>query len=170
MQNFAAGVILLIQQPFNVGDAIEVNGYGGTILSINLRTTEMRTFDGLIVIIPNADVLSNTITNYARAKLRRIELPVGVSYGADPSKVRNVLLEAIRDVPGFVGEPPPMVVFHTFGGSTLEVSTYFWFDTSITNPFAAKDAAFELIKAALDKNGIEIPFPITTIYTQGAGN
>lgn len=170
MQNFAAGVILLVQQPFNVGDAIEVNGYGGTILSINLRTTEMRTFDGLIVIIPNADVLSNTITNYARAKLRRIELPVGVSYGADPAKVRNVILEAIPNVPGFIGEPAPMVVFHTFGGSTLDVSAYFWFDTAKTNPLAAKDAALELIKTALDKNGIEIPFPITTIYTQNTGH
>lgn len=170
MQNFAAGVILLVQQPFNVGDAIEVNGYGGTILSINLRTTEMRTFDGLIVIIPNADVLSNTITNYTRAKLRRIELPVGVAYGTDPTKVRNVILEAVRDIPGFVGEPPPLVAFHTFGGSTLDLSVYFWFDTAKTSPFAAKDAAFESIKTALDKNGIEIPFPITTIYTQSASS
>ncbi len=168
MQNFAAGVILLIQQPFNVGDAIEVKGYGGTILTISLRTTEMRTFDGLIVIIPNGDVLSNPITNYTRAKLRRIELPVGVAYGTDPTKVRKVILEAVRDVPGFVGEPAPLVAFHTFGGSTLDLSVYFWFDTSLTSPFAAKDAAFELIKAALDKNGIEIPFPITTIYTSNA--
>jgi small conductance mechanosensitive channel len=168
MQNFAAGVILLIQQPFNVGDAIEVKGYAGTILSISLRTTEMRTFDGLIVIIPNGDVLSNPITNYTRAKLRRIELPVGVAYGTDPKKVRAVILEAVRDVPGFVAEPAPVVAFHTFGGSTLDMSVYFWFDTAITTPFAAKDAAFELIKAALDKNGIEIPFPITTIYTPNA--
>lgn len=166
MQNFAAGVILLIQQPFNAGDAIEVKGYGGTILSINLRTTEMRTFDGLIVIIPNADVLSNPITNYTRARLRRTELRVGVSYGADPGKVRKVILEALQNVPGFVSEPTPMVVFHTFGGATLDVSAYFWFDTDITNPLNAKDAAFELMKAALDKNGIEIPLSITTINPQ----
>lgn len=170
MQNFASGVILLIQQPFEIGDAIEVNGYGGTILAINLSTTEMRTFDGLIVIIPNGDVLSNSITNYTRAKLRRIELPVGVAYGTDPSKVRSIILEAIKDVPGFVGEPAPFVAFHTFGGSSLDMSVYFWFDTGITNPFAAKDAAFELIKAEFDKHGIEIPFPITTIYTQSAGD
>jgi small-conductance mechanosensitive channel len=168
MQNFASGVILLIQQPFNVGDAIDVNGYGGTVLSINLGTTEMRTFDGLIVIIPNADVLSNTITNYTRAKLRRIELPVGVSYGADPIKVRHVILEAVRNVPGFVGEPVPMAVFHTFDGSTLDVKTYFWFDTAKSNPLEAKDAALELVKAALDKNGIEIPSPIPMIFTQSA--
>lgn len=166
MQNFASGVILLIQQPFNVGDTIDVNGYGGTVLSINLGTTEMRTFDGLIVIIPNADVLSNTITNYTRAKLRRVELPVGVSYGADPAKVRSVILKAIQNIPGLVSEPAPVVVFHTFGGSTIDVSTYFWFDTAKTDPLSAKDAALESIKAALDKNDIPLPFQVTTVYTQ----
>jgi small conductance mechanosensitive channel len=149
-----------------VGDAIEVNGYGGTILSINLRTTEMRTFDGLIVIIPNADVLSNTITNYTRAKLRRIELPVSVSYGSDPTKVRNIILEAIQNIPGLVPEPAPIVVFHSFGGSTLDVNAYFWFDTAKTDPLSAKDIALELIKATLEKNDIKLPFQVTTVYTQ----
>jgi len=166
MQNFVSGVILLIEQPFEVGDAVELGGYGGTVLSIHLRTTEMRTFDGLIVLIPNADVLSNTITNYTRADRRRIELPVGVSYGSDPAVARQIVLEALRNVPGFLGDPAPMVVFHTFGGSSVDMSAYFWIDTSKTNPFAAKDAALELIKTALEKKGIEIPFPITTVYMQ----
>jgi small-conductance mechanosensitive channel len=166
MQNFVSGVILLIEQPFDVGDAVELNGYGGTVLTISLRTTEMRTFDGLIVMIPNADVLSNTITNYTRAARRRIELPVGVSYGSDPAVARQIVLEAVQNVPGFLGDPQPMVVFHTFGGSSVDMTAYFWIDTSKTNPFAAKDTALELIKAALDKKGIEIPFPITTVYMQ----
>lgn len=166
MQNFAAGVILLIQQPFNVGDAIEVKGYSGTILTISLRTTEMRTLDGLIVIIPNGDLLANPITNYTRAKLRRIELPLSVSYGADPVKLRTVILEAIQDVPGLASEPAPIVVFNSFGGSTLDVNTYFWFDTAKTDPLSAKDIALEMIKAALEKNDIKLPFQVTTVYTQ----
>jgi small conductance mechanosensitive channel len=166
MQNFASGVILLIEQPFDVGDSVELNGFGGTALNINLRTTEMRTFEGLIVMIPNADVLSNTITNYTRADRRRIELPVGVAYGSDPALARQIVLEAIKNVPGFLGDPEPMVVFHTFSGSSLDMSAYFWIDTSVTNPLAARDSALELIKAALDKHGIEIPFPITTVYMQ----
>ena len=166
MQNFVSGVILLIEQPFEVGDNVELSGYGGAVLSINLRTTEMRTLDGLIVMIPNADVLSNTITNYTRADRRRIELPVGVSYGSDPAVARQIVLEAVKNVPGFLGDPEPMVVFHTFGGSSVDMSAYFWIDTSKTNPLAAQDAALEFIKAALEKNGIEIPFPITTVYMQ----
>jgi len=166
MQNFVAGVILLIQQPFGVDDAIEVKGIGGTVLAINLRTTEMRTWDGLIVIVPNADILANPITNYTRAAFRRVELPVGVSYGSDPAVARQVVLEAIKNVPGYVSDPEPMVVFHTFGGTSIDMSAYFWIDTSKTNPLAAKDAALEFVKAALEKKGIEIPFSITSVYMQ----
>jgi small conductance mechanosensitive channel len=166
MQNFVSGVILLIEQPFNVGDAVELNGYEGTVLTINLRTTEMRTFDGLIIMIPNADVLSNAITHYTRADRRRIELPVGVSYGSDPAEARQIVLEAVKSVPGFLGDPEPMAVFHTFGGSSVDMTAYFWIDMSKTNPLAAKDTALEFVKAALEKKGIEIPFPITTVLMQ----
>jgi len=166
MQNFVAGVILLIQQPFEVDDVIETDQFTGTILAINLRTTDMKTIDGRMVTIPNASILSNPITNYTRAEFRRIELPVGVSYEADPAVARQVVLESLLNVPGFVGEPEPIVVFHTFGGSSIDMSAYFWIDTSKTNPLLAKDAAFELVKAALDRKGIDIPFPITTVYMQ----
>ncbi len=169
MQNFVAGVILLIQQPFEVEDVIETDQFIGTILAINMRTTEMKTVDGRIVIIPNAAILSNPITNYTRAEFRRVELPVGVSYDSDPAVARQVVLNSIQNVPGYVGDPAPVVIFHTFGGSSIDMSAYFWVDMSKTNPFAAKDAAFELIKAALEKKGIEIPFPITTVYMQ-SGN
>lgn len=164
LQNFAAGIILLIQQPFNIGDAIEVNTYGGTVLAINLRTTEMRTWDGRIAIIPNADVLSNAIINYTRAQRRRIELPVGVAYDSDPAAVRQAILEALPGIPGYVPDPEPMVVFHTFAGSSIALTVYFWIATAETNPFTAKDGALERIKAALEARGIEIPFPIRTLH------
>ena len=166
MQNFVAGIILLIQQPFEVEDVIETDQFIGTILAINIRTTEMKTLDGRIVIIPNAAILSNPITNYTRAEFRRVELAVGVSYDADPTEVRHSVTKAIQNVPGFVGEPAPTVVFHTFGGSSIDLSAYFWINMAQSNPLLAKDAAIELVKAALDKKGIEIPFPITTVFTQ----
>ncbi len=165
-QNFVAGIILVIQQPFQVNDVIETDQYTGTILTINIRTTEMKTLDGRIVIIPNAAILAKPIINYTRAALRRVELPVGVSYGSDPAKARQVVLEAIQKVPGFVSEPAPLVVFHTFSISSIDMTAYFWIDTSKTDPPNAKNAAFELVKAALEKQGIEIPFPITATYRQ----
>ena len=166
MQNFVAGVILLIQQPFDVEDVIETDQFIGKILAINLRTTDMKTTDGRMVTIPNSTILSNPIINYTRSAFRRVELPVGVSYDSDPAVARQAVLEAIKTVPGYVGDPEPSVIFHTFGGSSIDMSAYFWIDTSKTDPFSAKDAAFEFVKAALDKKGIEIPFPITTILMQ----
>jgi len=164
MKNFAAGIILLIQQPFHIDEFIGVNGFDGQVLEIDLRATEMRALDGRIVSIPNADVLANPIINYTRANRRRIELPVGVGYGTDTEAARKVVLEAIQNVPGFMAEPAPLLGFTNFGDSALELNTYFWIDTAKTNPIAAKDAAFSLIKSALDKEGIDIPFPIRTVY------
>ena len=163
MQNFVAGVILLVQQPFEVEDVIETDQFSGTIQAINMRTTEMKTFDGRIVIIPNAKILANPIVNYTRADMRRVELNVGVSYDANPAEARQTVMDALPNVPGFVAEPEPMVVFHTFGGSSIDLSAYFWINMSKSSPMLAKDAAIELVKAALDKKGIEIPFPITTV-------
>ena len=166
MKNFAAGVILLIQQPFHTDEFIGVNGFDGQVLEIDLRATEMRALDGRIVSIPNADVLANPIVNYTRADRRRIELPVGVGYNTNTETARQVVLDALQNVPGYMAEPAPIVGFSNFGDSALELNTYFWIDTSLTNPLAAKDSAFILIKAALDKEGIDIPFPIRTVYTQ----
>ncbi|MCJ7435073.1 MAG: mechanosensitive ion channel [Anaerolineales bacterium] len=163
MQNFVAGIILLVQQPFKVGDAINVADYGGTVLVIDLRTTDIKTFDGRIIILPNADILSSAIENYTRANRRRVELPVGVAYDSDPETVRGLVLEAIQSIAGFVNEPAPMATFHTFGGSSIDLTAYFWIDTKLTNLFAAKDAALTKIKDAFEKAGVEIPYPIQTV-------
>jgi len=166
MKNFAAGVILLIQQPFEINEFIGVAGFDGQVLDVDLRATEMRALDGRIVSIPNAEVLAHPIINYTRAERRRIELPVGVGYDTDTESARKVVLDAIKNVPGFMAEPAPVVGFSTFGDSALQLDTYFWIDTSKTDPLSAKDAAFTMIKSALDKEGIDIPFPIRTVFRQ----
>lgn len=166
MQNFVAGIILLIQQPFNVGEDVEAAGYSGTVLTINIRTTEMRDFDGRIIIIPNAQILSNSITNFSQAKSLRVVLPIGISYDADHDKARQTILDAIADIPGLLKDPAPNIAFHTFGGSSIDLTIYFWIDTNLTDPKSAKNIAVTKIKTALDKKGIQIPFPIQTLYVQ----
>ncbi len=163
MKNFAAGVILLIQQPFHVDEVIGAAGFDGAVLRIDMRSTELKALDGRLVSIPNADILAHPIINYTRAERRRVELPVGVSYTTDTETARRAVLEAIQQVPGYVPEPAPLVGFSNFGDSALELNTYFWIDTTRTTPLAAKDAAFSLIKDALDEEKIEIPFPIRTV-------
>ena len=164
MQNFVAGIILLVQQPFNVGDAVEAGGYGGTVEAINVRTTELRTWDGLVVILPNASILSNPITNYTRARRRRIEIPVGVGYGSDLDLARAAAIDAVKRIPGFVEDPAPSVTFDAFGDSAINLTVYFWVDVEKAGFLDAKDAAVRQIKAAFDKQGINIPFPVRTVY------
>ncbi len=163
MKNFASGIILLAQQPFRVGDAVEVGAYEGTVRTIDLRSTEIQTFDGRIAILPNADVLNHAIVNYTRSLQRRIEVIVGVAYGTDLKLARDLVLEAIRAVPGYLETPEAMVVFKDFGESSIDMSVLVWIDTAQTSPPKARDAAIEVIKAAFDANKIDIPFPIRTV-------
>ncbi|MBE0673016.1 MAG: mechanosensitive ion channel [Anaerolineales bacterium] len=160
MQNFVSGVILLVQRPFKVGDTAGIAGYDGTVLKVGLRTTEIKTFDGRIVFLPNADVLSKPIINYTRATLRRVDLAIGVGYASDPENVRTVILNELKYVAGYVDTPEPLVLFHTFADSSINLDLFFWVDTTITSHVAAKDMTLTRIKQAFEKNNIEIPYPI----------
>lgn len=166
MQNFVSGVILLVQQPFKVGHVVGIAGHDGAVLKIGLRTTEIKTLDGRIVFLPNADVLAQPIVNYTRADLRRVELSIGVAYNSDMEFVRAVILDELTGVRGYQNTPEPQVVFHTFGASSIDLTVYFWEDTSIASPLAAKDEALTRIKQAFEKKNIEIPYPIQVQYNR----
>lgn len=166
MQNFISGVILLVQQPFRVGHSVGIAGFDGTVLKIGLRTTEMKTLDGRIVFLPNADVLAQPIVNYTRADLRRVDLPIGIAYDSDTEHVRAVILDEIKHVSGYVDSPAPSVVFQTFGASSIDLTLFFWVNTSISSHIAAKDAALTRIKNAFTRHKIEIPYPIQVQYNK----
>ena len=156
-KNFVAGLLLLLQQPFDLGDVIEVAGYAGSVLKVDLRATTLRTFDGRLVQIPNGDVFTNAIVNYSRAEQRRIELQVGVAYGTDLEKARLEGLAAINAIEGVLGDPVPRAVFQSFGDSSLLMTFYYWIDTGATDLLAAQDAGVLGVNTAFEKAGIEIP-------------
>ena len=164
MQNFISGIILLMQEPFRVGDDINVLGFDGVVLKIDLRTTEMQTLDGRIAILPNADVLSHVIVNYTRAHRRRVDLPLTVAYGVSPEQVRSILFGVVKDVPGYVIAPAPEVTFNNFGNSSIELIASFWVDTSVVKIGHAKDLALLNTKEAFEKQNIQIPLPAQTVY------
>jgi small conductance mechanosensitive channel len=163
MKNFAAGVLLLLQKPFRIGDNISVAGFDGTVTAIDLRSTEIRTFDGRTVIVPNADVLNDAIINFTRSVNRRVELPVGVAYGSDLEQVQKLAMDAVGQVPGLLSDPAPQVVFRNFGDSSINFTVFYWVDTAQIGLFAAQDAGLKLIKRAFQEQGIEIPYPIRTV-------
>ncbi|NOZ49378.1 MAG: mechanosensitive ion channel family protein [Chloroflexi bacterium] len=162
-KNFIAGILLLLQQPFDVGDAIAVTGYSGKVLDVDIRATKLLTFDGLHVLIPNTDVYMNAITNYSRASARRIKLDVGVAYDSDLKQVTQTALEAIATLPGLKTDSEPQVVFHSFADSSINFTLYYWINLSDTGYFTAQDQGVKLIHLAFAAAGIDIPYPIRTV-------
>ncbi len=136
--------------------SITTTNYTGTILAIDLRTTEMKTLDGRIVILPNATILSNPIENYTRANRRRVDLTFSVAYKSTPEQVRTLVCDAVQSVKGFVNEPEPVVIFNTIKADSIELTTYFWIDTKLTDLSAAKDAALTKVKAVFEEAKVEI--------------
>ncbi|HAX70435.1 MAG TPA: mechanosensitive ion channel family protein [Anaerolineales bacterium] len=169
MQNFVSGVILLVQQPFKVGQVVNIAGFDGTVLKIGLRTTEMKTLDGRIVFLPNGDVLAQPIINYTRADMRRIELSIGVAYDSDSDVVRTIILDEIKQVKGYLETPEPLVFFHTFGASSMDLTVFFWADTALVSPLVAKDEALTRIRQAFAQAHIEIPYPVQVQYYRTPG-
>jgi small conductance mechanosensitive channel len=165
-ENFVAGLLLLLQRPFELGDVVHIDDFRGRVTDVNLRATEIETLDGHNVILPNGMVYTSPITNYTRTSLARIGLDVGVAYASDLDAVRETALSAIRGVPGVLADPEPYVVFHTFADSAINFTLFYWIDNRETAQFQASDLALPAVKRAFEDAGIEIPFPIRTVYMQ----
>jgi len=162
-KNFSAGALLMIQEPFSMGDYISVAGAEGTVTDVQMRATELLSPDGLIVLIPNADVFTNMIVNYSRSHRRRVSLTIGVAYDTDLQKASEVAIQAIHEVPGLLDDPAPVVFFNHFGESSIDFSIRYWFDTAVGDIFLAQDVGVKAIKSAFEREGLVIPYPIRTI-------
>ena len=168
-KNFFAGILLLLQQPFDIGDTIEVAGFTGTILNITLRSTEMRTSDGRFVSIPNADVFVNPIVNFTQAPRRRVELAVGVAYNSDLDQVSRTAITAIQDIPGLLDDPSPSVTFNNFGDSAIGFSLFYWLDMAEIGFGDGQTLGIKAVKQAFEEAGIEMPYPTQTILMDQNG-
>jgi small conductance mechanosensitive channel len=163
-KNFIAGVLMLIQQPFDIGEFIMVGIYSGTVEAIDLRTTQVRTTDGKLVLIPNGEVMVSAITNFSQTEKRQVAISTGVAYESDPDTVRQTALAAIANIEGLISDPPPDVLYENFGRTTMDLSIYFWIDTSRTNVASAKDAGLKAIKSAFEQAQIDMPISAQTVY------
>ncbi len=166
MKNFASGIILLVQQPFHIGEVIGAAGFDGTVQEIDLRTTQMETTDGRIVTLPNASILSNPIINYTRARRLRIDLSLSLPHTIEPNTTRQLILDAIQGVVGFVSEPAPVIVFNNLTSSAMEMTVNFWVDATKNKSVNAKDSALLNVMSSFGKQGIEIPFPTQRVVGQ----
>jgi small conductance mechanosensitive channel len=162
-KNFVAGLLLLLQQPFDIGDTVEVAGFGGTVLTIDLRATVLRTFDGKHLLVPNADVFTNAIINYSQTPRRRIQLTVGVAYGSDLETVEATALATIAGIEGVLRDPAPAVVFDNFGESSVDFSLYYWVDSNLPGVWGGTNTGVKSIKLAFEEANIDMPYPIRVV-------
>ena len=156
LANFAGGVLILLFRPFRIGDWIEAQGTSGTVDSIQIFHTVLRTGDNKTVIVPNGILSNGIITNTNRQPTRKVVFDVGVDYEADLQKAREVLLELAKD-PRVLAEPAAVAVVSTLGDSSITVSLRCW-----TNTADYWDVVFmfnELARDRLKAAGIDIPFP-----------
>ena len=168
LKNFVAGVILLVQQPFHVGETIGVKGFEGTITAIDLRATEMRASDGRLVILPNSDVLVNPIINYSRTNQRQVELSLNLPLTCEPDTIKQILMDAGKDIVGFLYTPEPAVVFVNLTNAAMQANISFWVDVKKNDTGRVREAVLFKIKSAFSEEGIEIPHPIQAVYSRAA--
>lgn len=162
--NFMAGTLMSVRKPFREGDLLETNGFFGIIKKINLRTTEMHTMQGQMILIPNSEVFKNPITNYSYNKRRRIDLPVGVTYDTDLPFAKKVAREAVEGIEG-IKKDEVSIFFTEFGNSSINFTIRYWIDfrSKQADYLSARDQGVIAIKKAFDANDITIPFPIRTL-------
>ena len=162
--NFVAGVFLAVRSPIEIGDLVKSVDIMGIVKKINLRATEVRTFEGTDVVIPNKDVFQNPLFNYTQSGKRRVDLDCGVSYGGDLDKVKKVTLEAIENTEGVDTELGVTFFYKEFGGSSINFQVRAW-SKEIGQPGFLETQSNMIIalKKAFDANDIMIPFPIRTL-------
>ncbi|MEE8875732.1 mechanosensitive ion channel family protein [Pseudomonas helleri] len=156
LANFAGGVLILLFRPFKIGDWIEAQSVSGTVDSIQIFHTVLRTGDNKTVIVPNGNLSNGIITNYNRQPTRKVVFDVGVDYEADLQKVREVLL-ALADDPRVLKEPAPAVVVTALGDSAITMSLRVWVDTP--NYWDVLFMFNEHARDRLKAQGVDIPFP-----------
>ena len=160
--NFLAGVMILAQKHFTIGDFIKIDGTIGKIIEIQTRASILQALDGTMVVVPNSDLFSKQVISYTSNPFRRIEIVVGVEYGTDLNKAVEVCYSALKATKGVLIEPKPVVIVMEFADSSINLAVRAWVESrggwlSIRSNLAVN------IKKYFDQVGINIPFPITTV-------
>jgi small-conductance mechanosensitive channel len=163
MSNLISGLFLIGEKPFVVGDIIKVDQTVGVVLSIDLLSVKLRTFDNTYVRIPNESIIKSQVSTFTKFPIRRIDLPLGVAYKEDIASVQQILFEVADKNPLCLEEPRPQFFFQGFGDSAINFQFSVWGRRE--EYLTLKNQIQMEIKAAFDQEGIEIPFPHRTLYT-----
>ena len=168
INNFVSGLIILIERPIKVGDWIIAGGYEGTVKRINVRATEIETFQRAAIIIPNSELITGAVTNWThKDRFGRVEVPVGVAYGSDVQKVMSILTACMQDHGDILAWPEPYVLFRNFGESSLDFEAR-GFIGNVERRIIVHSELNIAIERALREASIEIPFPQRDLHIRSA--
>ncbi len=159
LQNFLAGILLLLTEPFEIGDQIVVNQFEGTVENVETRATTIKTYDGRRVVIPNAHLFTESVIVNTAFPVRRAEYQVGIGFGDDITKAMRLILEAMEEVDGVLERPAPDVLVAELGDFSVNFRARWWTDSVRSNVLQIQSEVIARIKESLLAHGIDLPFP-----------
>jgi MscS family membrane protein len=173
LSNLIAGILLIIDRPFEVGDRIEVwsapagTATWGDVIDIGLRATKIKTTDNIVIIIPNNEIMVRDIINYTTITEKiRLRINIGIAYDADMQTAKDIILNVADSAEWVAKEPPPVVVVRNFGDSSVDLQLRGWIDDA-RKRMRTISTITDRVKTAFDEQGIEIPYPKRDIYIKG---
>lgn len=162
VSNIISGFFLIAEKPFQIGDVISINETTGVVLSIDTLSVKLRMFDNKFVRIPNELIIKSVVTNITRFPIRRIDMKVSFAYKEDIARVKDILFDIANKNTFALQEPPPVVNFDAYGASSIDLMFNVW--CAKEDFLRTKNMLQEEIKKRFDLEGVEIPFPHTSIY------
>ncbi|WP_346429343.1 mechanosensitive ion channel family protein [Parathalassolituus penaei] len=166
LSHFAAGVMLILFRPLRVGDYVEVDGVAGSVDRITIFSTRLKTPDNRVVTVPNGNVFGNTMVNYSEEPTRRIDLIIGISYGSDLLKAKQILIDMVENHPLILQDPAWRVAVSELADSSVNFVVRPW--VKAEDYWTVRFELIESIKLKFDEEGIEIPFPQMTVHLDKA--
>ncbi|OEY66856.1 mechanosensitive ion channel family protein [Marinobacter sp. X15-166B] len=160
--NMISGLFLLVESPFRIGEYIEVDGTLGEVVGVDVLSVKLRTPDNLYIRIPNETLIKTLVVNRSRFPIRRLDLSIRIAFAEDIERVEQLLMALAAKSPGTLEEPEPFVLVTGFGPSSVDLQFSFW--VTKDNVREGHSDMMVAVKRMLDREGIEIPFPHTSIY------
>ena len=170
VENYLAGILLSMRNPFSTGDAVEIDGFKGKVVRLTSRDTVLMTFDGNHLRIPNSKIITSVLTNYSRNPLRRFDFVIGVANELDLIAVRKLGLETLGNLNSILKDPAPNIVIEALGDSSVNLRFFAWIDQRKSDFGKAKSEAIRLVKDAFDEACFDMPEPTYRVHLREGGS
>ena len=170
VENYLAGILLSMRNPFSTGDAVEIDGFQGKVVRLTSRDTVLMTFDGNHLRIPNSKIITSVLKNFSRNPLRRYDFAIGVSNELDLVAVHNLGMEILRSLNSVLESPGPNIIIEALGDSTVNMRFFAWIDQRESDFGKSKSEAIRLVKDAFDQAHFDMPEPTYRVNLQERGS